>query len=98
MDISRFPAPPSPWPARVARDLEVLLLSILLGFCIWFVGGSLLTGQVLPPPVEAPIYSEDEEMPDADTLCLARDEIGIGVTPTSCQWQLDDALTAVGRH
>ena len=63
MDISHFPPPPSPWPARVARDLEVLLLSIFVGFCIWFVGGWMLAGQVSPPPT-APIYSEDEGTPE----------------------------------
>ena len=38
----------------------MLLLSILLGFCIWFVGGWVLAGQVTPPP-EAPVFSEDED-------------------------------------
>ena len=66
MDISHLPPPPSPWPARVARDLEVLLLGILVGFCIWFVGGWMLAGEVSPPPAEAPIFSEDEETPGAD--------------------------------
>lgn len=70
MDISGFPAPPSPWPGRVARDLEVLLLSILLGFCIWFVGGWMLADQVSPPPT-APIFSEDEGTPEGDASSSA---------------------------
>lgn len=70
MDTSHFPPPPSPWPARVARDLEVLLLSILVGFCIWFVGGWMLAGQVSPPPTD-PIFSEDEGTPEGDASSSA---------------------------
>jgi hypothetical protein len=48
MDISRFPPPPSPWPARVVRDLEVLGLSVAIGLCVW-LGGSLLAEQIAHP-------------------------------------------------
>jgi hypothetical protein len=97
MDISRFPAPPSPWPARVARDLGVLLLSILLGFCIWFIGGWMLAGQVTPP-ADAPIFSEDEGTPDAGARCLERDAIGVGIAPIACQQRSDGVLAAGGPH
>jgi hypothetical protein len=97
MDISGFPAPPSPWPARVARDLGVLLLSILLGSCSWFAGGWLLAGQGSPPPADAPIFSEDEGTPDAGAR-PERDEIGVGVTPISCRRRSDGVLAAGGPH
>jgi hypothetical protein len=74
MDISRFPSPPSPWPARVVRDLEVLGLTVAIGFCVW-LGGSLLgepwaaqpsdTRQMLSDRVElgAPSQATDDAAP-----------------------------------
>jgi hypothetical protein len=48
MDISRFPSPLSPWPARVVRDLEILAISVAIGLCGW-LGGSLLAEQGAHP-------------------------------------------------
>ena len=46
MDISHFPEPPTPWPRRISRDLEILLLSMVFAFCLWFGGGWLLASQI----------------------------------------------------
>jgi hypothetical protein len=61
MDISRFPPPPSPWPARVVRDLEVLGLSVAIGFCVW-LGGSLLAEQIAQPPDSRQMLSDRAEL------------------------------------
>jgi hypothetical protein len=49
MDLSRIPPPSSPWPGRVIRDLELLLLSVVVAFTMWLAGSWQLAGQVSPP-------------------------------------------------
>jgi hypothetical protein len=95
MDVSHFPPRPSPWPGRVARDLELLLLSILVGFCLWLIGGWMLAGQVAPTSPDAPIFSGDEETPELNAASSA-DSAGRPAGALAVAVADGVAMTAVG--
>ena len=80
MNVSQIPPPSSPWPGRVARDLEMLLFSVVVGFSLSF-GGWHLAGQISPSP-DAEIGAEqrlisgvERPRPDLTLDGLAADDL-----------------------
>jgi hypothetical protein len=63
MDVVRIPPLPSPWPDRIARDLQLLLLSAIVAGGVWLVRDWQQADR-LAPTLDPPTLFEYDDEPD----------------------------------